>query len=114
MGQELDALKAEVARDKEVKSSAATLISGIAARIDAARQQLLQEQGVVNRSLDDLSKDLASSTDALASAVQANTDTSGGGGTTDTGGGTTDTGGGTTDTGGGTTDTGGGEVVTEG
>lgn len=118
MGQELDSLVQEVSQTKDVQASAVALLNGLSARISDI-QAKLADQGVVNRQLDDLAKELDASSNDLASAITANTpaDTTGGGGTTDTGGGgTTDTGGGgTTDTGGGgTTDTGGGGTTDAG
>lgn len=71
MGNALDALTAEVARDKGVISSAATLISGFKAQLDAAIAAA--KAGDNSAALDALSADLHGSVDQLAAAVAANT-----------------------------------------
>lgn len=62
---ELDELKAAVTADTEVKSSAATLLAGLKAKLDAA--------GTDPVALKALSDELGASTDALAAAVVTNT-----------------------------------------
>lgn len=66
MAQELDDLTTEVAQVKTVEESAVTLIQGLAAQLAAA--------GTDPQKLADLRASLASSTDALAAAVAANTE----------------------------------------
>lgn len=62
---DLTQLEAEVARDEAVNSSAATLITRLAAEIEASKNDPVALQGLVDR--------LRSSQDALATAVAANT-----------------------------------------
>jgi hypothetical protein len=64
----LDALKAEVARNKSVQEAAATLLAGLKARLDDALAN-----GPDEGALKSLSNDLGGQTDALAAAVAANT-----------------------------------------
>lgn len=71
MSASLDALTAEVARDKSVISSAVTLIAGFKAQLDAAIAAA--KAGDNSAALDALSADLHGSVDALASAVAENT-----------------------------------------
>jgi hypothetical protein len=65
LSQELDDLKAQVAKNTSVIESAKTLIVGFGARLDAA--------GADPVALKALRDDLASEDDALAAAVAANT-----------------------------------------
>jgi hypothetical protein len=67
MGQELDDLKAAVAKNTEVEQSAVTLITGLKEKLDAAIASGDPAQ------LTALSTELGSSSDALAAAVTANT-----------------------------------------
>lgn len=94
MSKELDDLEQVVSQDLTVDQSAATLIQGLAAQIEANKTDPIRLQKMAN--------DLRASTAALAAAVAANTPADSGGapsgGSTDTGGTTTggDTGGGET------------------
>lgn len=62
----IDELKAQVERNTEVEASALTLIQGLHAQLVAA--------GTDPAKLDELKNQLATSGDALAAAVAANTD----------------------------------------
>jgi len=71
----LDALKAEVARVKDVDDSAVALINGIAARISAAVTAAIAN-GATAEELAPVTDEVAalkSNNDALAAAVSANT-----------------------------------------
>lgn len=73
--EEIDDLKAEVAADKEVESSAVTLLNGIQARIDAA-VAAAQSAGATDAQLADIqavSDALAAQREELSAAVVANT-----------------------------------------
>ena len=65
MAGELDALTAEVTRNTEVDQSAITLLNGLAAQIEALKTDPVKLQA--------LADNLRGSSDALASAVVANT-----------------------------------------
>src|SRR5512138_1769637 len=65
MAGELDTLTAEVARNTQVDQSAITLLTGLAAQIEALKGDPVALQG--------LADSLKSSSDALAAAVVANT-----------------------------------------
>jgi hypothetical protein len=62
---DLTALEAEVTRDSEVDSSAATLITALAAAVEASKNDPVALQALVDR--------LRTQTDSLAGAVAANT-----------------------------------------
>ena len=65
---------AEIARDKDVKSSAIALISSFQTRLDQGIADAVAANDAVDLStLELLSSDLKSSTDELAAAVAANT-----------------------------------------
>lgn len=68
MASELDALKAEVARNTTVTQSAITLIQGLAAKIDELKTD--------PAALSALAAELRGSADSLSQAVTANTPTS--------------------------------------
>lgn len=68
MAGELDALKAEVARNTDVDSSAVTLLNGLAAKI----QELINAGGNP-ADFQALADNLKNSSDSLAAAVTANT-----------------------------------------
>ncbi len=70
MAANFDPIKAEVARDSDVKSSAATLIRGFKAQLDAA---IAADNAGDDAALTDLSASLAKSSDDLAAAVAENT-----------------------------------------
>lgn len=65
MALDLSQLEAEVARDEQVNSSAALLISQLAAEIEASKNDPVALQALVDR--------LRASQDGLAAAVAANT-----------------------------------------
>ncbi len=65
MSAELDALTAQVTRMTNVSASAVTLITGIAARIEAAKSSPVQVQA--------LADELRTDADRLSAAVVANT-----------------------------------------
>jgi len=67
MAGELDALRAEVTRDTDVKASAVALLQGLKAKLDAAIAS------GDPAALTELSSTLGSTTQALADAVVANT-----------------------------------------
>lgn len=69
---ELEKLQQEVTEDTDVKAAAATLLTGLKARLDAAIQQLA-DQGVTNEALNQLSTDLDTGSNALQDAIVANT-----------------------------------------
>ncbi len=71
MSQELDALKAEVAKNTQVEAGAVALIQGLASKLDAAKSD--------PAAIAALSAELRSSASALAAAVAANTDSASGG-----------------------------------
>ena len=71
MSASLDALTAEVARDKGVISSAVTLLAGLKQQLDAAIAA--SKAGDNSAALDALSADLHDSVDSLAKAVADNT-----------------------------------------
>jgi hypothetical protein len=62
---DLSALTAEVARDKDVNSSAATLLADLAARLEAAKADPVAIQALADA--------LRAQSDDLAAAVAANT-----------------------------------------
>lgn len=65
---------AEIARDKDVKSSAITLMNTFQTRLDQGIADAVAANDAVDlTTLDALSADLKANTDALASAVAANT-----------------------------------------
>lgn len=65
---------AEIARDKDVKSSAAKLINTFQSRLDQGIADAVAANDQVDlTTLDALSADLKTSTDELAAAVAANT-----------------------------------------
>lgn len=65
---------AEIARDKDVKSSAAALINTFQTRLDQGIADAVAANDAVDLStLDTLSAELKASTDELAAAVAANT-----------------------------------------
>jgi hypothetical protein len=72
---EIDALKAEVARDTNVISSAVTLINGIQAAIDAAVAAAVANGATATQLADiqAVSDSLKANDDALAAAVAAQT-----------------------------------------
>ena len=65
MALDLSALAAEVARDNEVNTSAATLIAGLAAQVEATKGDPAAVQALADA--------LRAQSDALAAAVVANT-----------------------------------------
>jgi hypothetical protein len=65
MALDLSALEAEITRDEEVNSSAATLISSLASEIERLKNDPAALQALVNR--------LRTNSDALSAAVAANT-----------------------------------------
>lgn len=65
----LDALKAEVARNREVDVAAKALIEGIALKLD----ELANQPNVDPAEITALADDLRTSSDTLAAAVVANT-----------------------------------------
>jgi phage host-nuclease inhibitor protein Gam len=91
MSKEFDDLQAQVERNTEVDNSVVTLVNGLAAQIEALKND--------PRKLQAFADQLRANNDNLASAVAANTpaDTGTGDSTGDTGDGTTDTGGTTGD-----------------
>lgn len=68
----VDKLVAEVSETKTVHDSAVTLLNGLKARLDQAIAELAA-QSIDNATLNSLSADLDTSTNALADAVVANT-----------------------------------------
>lgn len=68
----LDRLQAEIQRDTDVTSSAATLLNGLSTELQSVKAELAA-QGVDNTRLNTLIDNVASNTDALANAVAANT-----------------------------------------
>jgi hypothetical protein len=71
---------AEIARDKDVKSSAITLINTFQTRLDQGIADAVAANDAVDLStLDTLSAELKANSDALAAAVAANTPAAGGG-----------------------------------
>lgn len=72
MNESLEALVAEVSETTTVQESASALITGLAARVIAIKEELAA-QNVTNEALNQLSADLDSSNTALAEAVVANT-----------------------------------------
>lgn len=72
MSPELEALKAKVAEAVTVEESAAILLAGLKAKLDAAIAELAA-QGVVNESLNQLSTDLGTGTTDLQTAITAST-----------------------------------------
>lgn len=65
---------AEIARDKDVKSSATTLINTFQTRLDQGIADAVAANDAVDLStLDALSAELKTNTDGLAAAVAANT-----------------------------------------
>lgn len=65
---------AEITRDKDVKSSAMTLINSFQSRLDQGIADAVAANDAVDLStLDALSAELKTNTDALAAAVAANT-----------------------------------------
>lgn len=75
----LDQLVNEVTETKTVQESAVALLNGLKSRLDAAIAELAQ-LGIDNATLNSLSSDLDTSTNALAAAVEANTPAAEGGG----------------------------------
>lgn len=85
MSQELDDLRAEIARNKSVDESAAALIGGLKARLDeivakgeatadpSSEVRPVPGDSTMLADLKSLRDELAASSDALASAVSANT-----------------------------------------
>lgn len=68
----IDVLVTEVSETKTVHESAIALLSGLKTRLDAAIAELAA-LGIDNATLNQLSTDLDTSTNALADAVTANT-----------------------------------------
>lgn len=65
---------AEITRDKDVKSSATTLINSFQSRLDQGIADAVAANDAVDlTTLDALSAELKANTDALAAAVAANT-----------------------------------------
>lgn len=64
----LDNLAKKVSEDTDVKNSAITVLSNLKATVDQVRAELA-DQKVQNETLDKLSTDLGSSSDALATAI---------------------------------------------
>lgn len=71
MAIDLSALEAEVARDKTVNDSAATLIAKLASLFEAAKADPAKIQAIVDS--------LRANSDNLSAAVEANTPAEGGG-----------------------------------
>lgn len=71
MAVDLTALEAEVTRNAEVDASAIALINGIATRIE---QAVIAAEAGNTQALSDLAASLRGSSDALAAAVVAGTD----------------------------------------
>lgn len=73
---------AEISRDKDVKSSAMNLINSFQSRLDQGIADAVAANDAVDLStLETLSAELKTNTDALAAAVAANTPGETGGGT---------------------------------
>ena len=68
----IDLLVTEVSETKTVQDSAIALLNGLKSRLDAAIAELAAN-GIDNATLNQLSTDLDTSTNALAAAVSANT-----------------------------------------